>query len=86
DKIILFGSYASGIPNENSDLDLLIIKDTNEPIHCRDFHIRKYLIGTAVPMDIIVYTNTEYEEEKKNKYSFISSTLLTSKIVYERRK
>jgi predicted nucleotidyltransferase len=27
-RIILFGSYAYGIPNEDSDLDLLVILDT----------------------------------------------------------
>jgi hypothetical protein len=30
-KVILFGSYAYGEPDEDSDIDLLIIKDTNEP-------------------------------------------------------
>jgi predicted nucleotidyltransferase len=27
DKIILFGSYAAGNPNSDSDVDLLVIKD-----------------------------------------------------------
>ncbi|MCL2366852.1 MAG: nucleotidyltransferase domain-containing protein [Oscillospiraceae bacterium] len=27
DKIILFGSYAYGIPNNKSDIDLLVIKN-----------------------------------------------------------
>lgn len=31
-KVILFGSYAYGEPDEDSDIDLLIIKDTNEPL------------------------------------------------------
>src|SRR5665647_1966335 len=37
-KIILFGSYAYGTPNENSDIDLLVIKNipANET---RDFRI-----------------------------------------------
>jgi predicted nucleotidyltransferase len=29
-KIILFGSYAYGNPTEDSDIDLLILKNTNE--------------------------------------------------------
>ena len=38
EKIILFGSYAYGTPNENSDIDLLVIKNipANET---RDFRI-----------------------------------------------
>jgi len=85
DKIILFGSYASGNQNENSDIDLLVIKESDEPFQYRDFEIRKYLIGTSTPMDIIVYTSAEYEEEKNNRYSFINNTLKTSKILYERQ-
>jgi len=40
-KIILFGSYASGTPTEDSDIDLLIIKDTNDSPRERrkKFHI-----------------------------------------------
>jgi predicted nucleotidyltransferase len=30
EKIILYGSFAYGVPNENSDIDLLIIKETSE--------------------------------------------------------
>ena len=85
DKIILFGSYASNTQNTNSDIDLLIIKDTDKPIQYRDFEIRKYLIGMTIPMDIIVYTNAEFEEERNDKYSFINSTLKTSKVLYERQ-
>jgi predicted nucleotidyltransferase len=28
-RIILFGSYANGNPNENSDIDLMVILDNN---------------------------------------------------------
>ena len=31
DKIILFGSYAYGTPNEDSDIDLFLVKDN--PMH-----------------------------------------------------
>ncbi len=85
DKIILFGSYAAGTPNNDSDLDLLIIQDTELPPHRRSFDIQKFLIGSLVPMDILVYTNKEFEQEQKEKYSFISSAIKTSKILYERR-
>jgi predicted nucleotidyltransferase len=39
DKVILFGSYANGNPGEDSDLDLLVIKDMPQ--------IRKYLRGAG---------------------------------------
>lgn len=84
DKIILFGSYAGGNPTIDSDIDLLIIKDTDLPRHKRSFEIQKMLIGSMVPMDILVYTNNEFEKEKNEKYSFLNSAIKTSRILYER--
>lgn len=84
DKIILFGSYANGNPDNDSDLDLLIIKDTDLPRHRRSFDIQKLLIGSMIPMDILVYTNQEFEQEKNEKYSFLNSAIKSSKILYER--
>lgn len=39
EKIILFGSYAYGKPDENSDIDLLVIKDIPAS-ETRDFRIK----------------------------------------------
>ncbi|MDP3914964.1 MAG: nucleotidyltransferase domain-containing protein [Bacteroidota bacterium] len=39
EKIILFGSYAYGIPNKESDIDLLVIKNIPEN-ETRDFRIK----------------------------------------------
>jgi len=39
EKIILFGSYAYGIPNKDSDIDLLVIKDIPAS-ETRDFRIK----------------------------------------------
>ncbi len=85
DKIILFGSYAAGTPNKDSDIDLLIIQDTDLPPHRRSFDIQKLLIGSMVPMDILVYTNQEFEKEQTERNSFLSNVVKTSKILYERR-
>lgn len=85
DKIILFGSYAAGNSDDDSDIDLLIIKDSDLPRYRRSFDIQKYLIGSMIPMDILVYTTSEFEQEKKDKYSFISTAIKYSKILYERK-
>jgi len=85
DKIILFGSYASGTQNNDSDLDLLVVQDTDLPKHKRSFGIQKLLIGSMIPMDILVYTNKEFEKEKNEKFSFLNSAIKTSKILYERK-
>ncbi len=84
DKIILFGSYASGNPNENSDLDLFVIKDTDLPRPQRTVQVRKMLYGSMIPIDLIVYTPQEINESKGNRFSFVYEVLNTGKALYER--
>ena len=85
DKIILFGSYANGNANNNSDLDILVIKDSDKPRPERAAEIRKALFGFMIPMDILVYTNQEIKEALKNKYSFAYEAIKNGKVLYERK-
>jgi len=84
DKIILFGSYASGNQNEDSDLDLFVIKDSDLPRPQRTVQVRKMLYGSMVPIDLIIYTPKEIEESKGNKQGFVFEVLHTGKTLYER--
>jgi predicted nucleotidyltransferase len=85
DKIILFGSYANGFPDENSDLDLLIIKNSQKSRPERGIEVRRLLAGALIPMDIMVYTHQEIAELIKNKYSFIHDAVKTGITLYERQ-
>lgn len=84
EQIILFGSYANGTQNKSSDIDLLIIQDTDLPGYKRGLDIRLSLIGAKMPIDILVYTRNEFDKELKDKYSFLYSVIKNSKILYER--
>ena len=84
DKIILFGSYATGNPNEDSDLDLFVIKDTDLPRPQRTVQVGKMLYGSMIPIDLIVFTPKEIDESKENKFSFVYEVLTTGKTLYER--
>lgn len=84
EKIMLFGSYATGQETEDSDVDLLIVKETNLPRHHRGRQVRQHLYGSKLPMDIIVATPQELEQSKLNPYSFLYQALHSSKTVYER--
>ncbi len=85
DKIILFGSYAQGDFTDNSDLDFILIKDTNSPKHKRGIEVRRLFYGLAIPMDFKIYTATEFANELSNQYSFLSSAIKESKVLYERK-
>ncbi|HID26999.1 MAG TPA: nucleotidyltransferase domain-containing protein [Methanosarcinales archaeon] len=81
EKIILFGSYASGNATDDSDLDLLIVKDTSFPIHKRGREIRKFIKQHPFSLDFIVYTPSEFEKHKSNKMSFLNKVLREGKIL-----
>lgn len=83
EKIILFGSYAYGEPHKDSDLDMLIIKDTDDVRNKRVREIRKYLRGAKIPIDIVVYTNAEVEEWKDTQSAFITQVMQKGRVLYE---
>lgn len=65
EKIILFGSYAYGVPNEDSDLDICVVEKEYENIWEEKRKIRALLRGIKLPKDILVAKLDEYNFYKK---------------------
>lgn len=84
DKIILFGSYANNTANEDSDLDFIIVKNTDVPKQRRGRDVRRYLLGAMVPIDLKIYTPKEFEKECHSEFSFLHSAIKNSVVLYER--
>lgn len=62
-KIYLFGSYAYGNPNNDSDLDLCILTNNNERKRDLIRKIRDAISKTAnMPVDTLVYEKNEFNE------------------------
>ena len=59
DRIILFGSRARGDAKPDSDVDLLLIKASNEPPHRRVIKAYRALMGIGIPKDILWRTPEE---------------------------
>lgn len=89
DKIILFGSYAYGTPNEESDIDLFLLKDNLKQEEIRDYKLelqkklfdlqKKYLLG----IDLFVDSTKRMEDRIKNvKDQFYEEILLKGKVIY----
>lgn len=85
DKIILFGSYAYGHPHRDSDIDLLIIKDTQERFIDRLFNVTKIASdpGRLTPLEVIVLTPEEIRERLQIGDQFISEALGKGEVLYE---
>ncbi len=86
EKMVLFGSSVSGSMDEESDVDLLIIKDTPLPFHRRGSEVRALLrpLHLPLPMDIIVLTPQELDVQLKRGNVFLENILREGEVLFER--
>ena len=84
-QVILFGSYARGEATERSDVDFLVVAQTDLPRHKRAVALYKQFRPYPFGMDIVVYTPEEVEEGKKSALTFVSTVLREGKTLYESR-
>ena len=84
-KIILFGSYAYGNPTADSDVDLLVIMESDARSAERVLAISRLLRPRPFPMDILVRTSQEISDALTKKDSFIQEILSQGIILYEQR-
>lgn len=84
-EIYLFGSYAWGTPDEESDLDLLIvIEESNLPRHKRGKPGLEVLWGLGISKDLMVYTEEEFKKQSINPYSLVNKIYNKGKRLYAR--
>jgi predicted nucleotidyltransferase len=82
EKIILFGSHAYGKPDEDSDIDLLIVLPFEGRHTDQGVKIRQQ-IKSSVPMDLLIRTPDEIRKSLKLGDIFIKDIIENGKIVYE---
>lgn len=83
ERIILFGSLATGQVDEWSDLDLVVIAETGLPFYER----MKQVLRSVRPqagMDVLVYTPTEWAEMTSQRRFVQEEILNKGRVVYER--
>jgi predicted nucleotidyltransferase len=85
DKVILFGSRARGSARPDSDFDLVVIKNSDEPGYRRDASLYLALAGLNAPVDVMVYTPEEVREWSAVPQAFITTAVREGKVVYERK-
>ena len=64
-RIILFGSAATGQMTRDSDLDLLVVSVDPGDTRKASVRLRKALRGLGLPMDVIVMAQARFEETKE---------------------
>ena len=88
-KIILFGSFAYGTPNEESDIDLFILKDDLKLEDMRDFELEasKQLLSIQMNYEtngIDILSAPTEEIYKREDYFYKVDILQNGKVWYER--
>jgi predicted nucleotidyltransferase len=84
DKIVLFGSYASGKPRPDSDVDLLVVM----PFEGSPFHQAAVILGHVVrtvgvlPMDLLVRTAEQVQGRLHMGDSFMRDIMAHGKVMY----
>jgi predicted nucleotidyltransferase len=83
-KVILFGSYAYGTPDPESDLDLLIIKETSERFIDRWVTVRRILSDPRrrIPLETIVLTPQEVAKRLAIGDQFLSEIMEKGEVLY----
>ncbi len=84
DKIILFGSLATGEVHEWSDIDLVIIKETELNYFDRLFEFKK-LLRSKLATDVFIYRPQEFTPRvEENHYFMVDEILGRGKVTYDR--
>ena len=81
-KIILFGSHAHGTATVDSDVDLLVMMDTEE----KPLHVAAQIsaaIDHPFPLDIIVFTPSNWNASLKREGIFATEVMAKGIVLYE---
>jgi len=84
-KIVLFGSRARGDHRPDSDIDLLVIKESPLPRHRRAIPLYAALADLPLDVDaeVVVYTPAEVEEWRGASAAFVTTALREGTVLYE---
>lgn len=83
-RVILFGSYAYGASHPDSDIDLLIIKETSERFIDRWVTVRRILSDPdrMLPIDTLVLTPEEVSRRLEVGDQFVAEILEKGEVLY----
>lgn len=83
EKIILYGSYAYGKPTRDSDIDFLILKDTEERPIDRRVRVRRIVdIRKPISFSPIVVTPKELKLRLKAGDQFLKEIMRKGEVLY----
>lgn len=83
-RVILFGSHARGEAGPDSDVDLIVLFDTLGDRYQTEASMIAALRGIPVPIDVLAYTPSEFEDERVLAGGFARPAAEEGRVLYER--
>ena len=83
-KVILFGSYASGLATEASDLDLLVVERDVQDTGTEMIRLGDTLAHLAVGVDLLVYSEEEFNKRRHWCSTPVYWAVREGKVLYDR--
>lgn len=80
--VVLFGSYARGVRDLLTDLDVLVVMKSEKPFVERVAQLYREL-DVGVDMDLVCYTPEEFERMKERP--FVKRALAEGVVLYEKK-
>lgn len=84
ERVILFGSRARGDARSDSDFDLLVIAESDEPRYRRSAPLYAALADVPVEADVVVYTPAEVDDWCAVPQAFVTTAIREGRVLYER--
>ena len=84
EEIILFGSYAYGKPRPESDVDLLVVMNTQLRYRQQRLEISRALSPRPFPLDIVVQTPAQLQRRVAMGDRFLSDVASKGRVLYAR--
>lgn len=84
EKIILFGSYATGEATEESDIDLVVIWDSDLNPHKKNLLLSRLFPKRNFSLDIFAFTKKEAEKLKDIAGTILYEAFHHGKVIYAR--
>jgi len=83
--VILFGSYARGSANDDSDVDLCVIEESIADRRAEAVRLRRALSPLRIPVDIVVHSAQVFHEWGEVSGTLFNSILKEGKVLYEKK-
>ena len=82
EKIFLFGSYADGKATEDSDIDLVVVMESEKTLHQRNIALKRLFPRRRFSLDAFVYTPQEFLKYKDIPGTIVYNAAHFGKLIY----